>query len=118
MKKYLMIFLFLGLTGCQSTKEIYYWDHYTESNYDYAVNPSPETKQEYQKTLLKIIKVSEKKDKRIPPGIYFELGVLSIKIGKIKEGMNYIEKEHELYPESEKLINFLVKQMKVKHDKI
>lgn len=116
MKKYLMIFLLLGLTGCQSTKSVYYWGNYTGSNYDYVVNPSRETTQQYKSTLLNIIKKSESKNKRVPPGIYFELGLLSIKNGKNTEGMNYIDKEKEIYPESEKLVQFLIKQMQVKHD--
>ena len=111
MKKYLLISLMLILTGCASNQSLYYWGNYQETNYAYSVEPSKKTLLAYQNTLLDIIQKSNEINKKVPPGIYFELGLVYTKTGKKKEGLSYIEKERELYPESKVVTLFFMQRM-------
>ena len=47
----------------------------------------------------------------VPPGLYAEYGYLLYKTGKQKDGLNFLKEEVKLYPESEKYISRIIKQL-------
>ena len=49
---------------------------------------------------METLKISEKKNKIVPPGVNAEYGYLLLKEGQENEGFAYLAKEIELYPES------------------
>lgn len=110
MKKLLQIGAVLLLTGCQTTDQIYYWGDYSQSVYEYNKNPSVSTTNEFRETLEDIIDTSNSENMKVPPGVYFELGYLNLKLNNSAKGMEYLNKEREIYPESEKVIATLIKQ--------
>ena len=114
MKKYVITLAFFMLTECVSNNGLYYWEDYTEVLYDYKVNPSNESQASYKESLVDIIDVSIDENKKIPPGIYFELGLVHLKEGNTSKGKEYIEKEKVNYPESSTVIQLLMQQMEAK----
>jgi len=54
--------------------------------------------------LLLIMKNSENKNLRVPPGVYCEYGFLLLKEGKTDEALSYFNLEEKTYPESGILI--------------
>ena len=109
MKKNNVIILALSLlmlAGCAaSNKELYYWGNYSSTLYAYTKEPSVKTMAAHHKELLNIITKSTKQRKAVPPGIYAELGHMSLKKGETTQANAYFQKELTLYPEASILIN-------------
>jgi hypothetical protein len=85
--------------GC-GPKPMFFWGNYSETLYDFKKNPSEKTLDVHKKSLLDIITESSKRNIMVPPGVYAEYGYLLLKEGKENEGLQYLSKEENLYPES------------------
>jgi len=87
--------------GCEpGQKTIYYWSEYSESLYKYKKTTSDTTRVQFKKTLADIINNAAKKNKKIPPGVCAEYGFFLMQDGKQTEGLQFMDKEMALYPES------------------
>jgi hypothetical protein len=97
-----IVFLaFALLAGCASTREkTFYWGEYSSTLYDWKKSPDEKTLEAHKKGLLLIMAESGKKNKKVPPGVYAEYGYLLLKEGNEVEGMELLDKETGLYPES------------------
>lgn len=103
--KYLVVLFCVIMVGCGSTKDAFYWGNYSSTLYQYKKNPDEKTLENHKKEIVKIIEYAAKKNKNVPPGVFAEYGYILIKEGKQKEGLEYLEKEIQLYPESKVLIS-------------
>ena len=101
----------LLLAGCAPQQQMYYWGDYSESLYSLKKNPSEESMAKHVGTLEAIIQNSQELDKRVPPGIYGELGYYLARQGNPKKAEKYFLKEEEVYPESKKLMTDLIAQL-------
>ena len=112
MKKIFLMTFVLLLSGCASTsRTVYYWGDYPASVYHYSIEPTKETGLAYKKSLEDVIEYSKNKNKKVAPGINFELGIVNLKAGNKTVGMKYVEEELQLYPESKKVVQMLIKRM-------
>jgi hypothetical protein len=91
---------FLGLGGCQPSPKPFYWGKYSSTLYDYKKNPSDTTLSLHKTMLLDIMSKAPEKKKLVPPGVYAEYGYILLKEGKETEGMEYLVKEEQAFPES------------------
>lgn len=98
-------------TSCSSPQTLYSWYDYEDATYQY----SKKTTDELQlKVLEQYQKVTDKqKGLRgvVPPGMYAEYGYLLYKNGKKDQGLGFLKKEIELYPESNTYISRIIKQL-------
>ena len=90
----------LFFAGCQP-QTLFFWGDYSKTLYAYKKDPNEKTLAEHKKSLTEILTQSASKRKRIPPGVYAELGYILIKEGKGQEGMECLDKEIALFPESQ-----------------
>lgn len=90
--------------SCTVNNSLYDWSNYNYVMYDYIKNPSEKSAENLKSTYLKIIK-NKGSRKTPPPGVCADLGYILIKEGQVEEGKKYLEKEIELYPESELFIS-------------
>jgi hypothetical protein len=95
---------FLGFVGCQPSSTLFYWGKYSSTLYEYKKNPSDTTLSIHKGTLLDIMKEAPEKKMLVPPGVYAEYGYLMLKEGKENEGMEYLAKEEQSFPESKVFI--------------
>jgi hypothetical protein len=102
------LILFAGLlallSGCVTTG-IYSWGNYSDSLYKTVTNPGPVRIATHQETLLRIIEQSDQWNRRVPPGIYYELGYLMYQDGHPEEAAAYFELEVAAYPEAAVFVN-------------
>jgi hypothetical protein len=91
---------FIGLVGCQPPPTLFYWGKYSSTLYNYKKNPSDTTLSTHKTTLLSIMKEAPEKKKLVPPGVYAEYGYILLKEGRESEGMEYLAKEEQSFPES------------------
>lgn len=101
----------LAISSCTTTKTLYSWHGYEDATCQYSKKSTEEL---HVKMLEEYKKVTDKqKGTRgvVPPGLYAEYGYQLYKGGKKEEGLSFLKKEIELYPESEKYISRIIKQL-------
>jgi len=110
MRKIIILFflLIIFISGCVQTS-IYYWGNYSDTLYKYKKAPSDDVLISHIKSIEKIIKQSEYLRKKVPPGIYCEYGYYFMIEENYVDAKKYFELEMEIYPESTKFINVLMK---------
>ncbi|MCX8655471.1 DUF4810 domain-containing protein [Gilliamella sp. B2840] len=109
-KQYITYLLFSGvlllLSGCQSSKTIYYWEGYQENLYNYNLSDKS-SHSEQIKALEKTIEKAKSANKPIPPGLHAHLGLLYTTVGNNNKAMEQFELEKSLFPESKNFIEFV-----------
>ena len=109
----LMIVLCIFLAGCSNVSPGgYYWGKYSYTYHDLLKNPSDSTRSAHEKTLRDIIKKSNEKNLRTPPGIHAELGHLLTQTGKDGQAQSHYQAEQRLYPESGIFLRRLLSEQK------
>jgi hypothetical protein len=103
------LFLFLSITGCATQEPMYYWGNYSSSLYKYKKQPNEENLKVHKACLINIIDESNKRNKKIPPGICCEYGYILLIEGNHKQALYYFEMEENNYPESKVFIDRLRK---------
>lgn len=86
----------LAMTACVPQKQ-YYWGNYSSALYDYYTDSTQLA--DYRQALVVIVQEGEA-ERRVPPGIYAELGYLELQAGNVAEAKRYFEREKERWPES------------------
>lgn len=102
----------MALTSC-STKEtaLYSWHKSEQATYQYIKRTTEETLTKAMEQYEKVLKSQKGSRKIAPPGINAEYGFLLCKAGKTKEGIALLKEEIKHYPESEKFIARIIKQL-------
>jgi hypothetical protein len=102
----------LALSSCVTQqKTLYSWYDYENATYQYSKRQTEEKQAKVLEQYRKLI--AKQKDVRgvVPPGLYGEYGYLLYKTGKKEEGLSFLKQEVTLYPESEKYISRIIKQL-------
>ena len=86
----------LIMAGCVQTTK-YNWGGYSQTLYDYHRDAT--TQADYQDALEKVI-ASEGPDRKVPPGIFAELGYLKLASGDADGAVALFEREKAAWPES------------------
>lgn len=100
----------LLLTGC-STPKLYSWYNSEDATYQYTKRATDATLTAAMEQYKKVLSLQKGVRKAVPPGINAEYGYLLCKAGKKDEGLALLKEEMRLYPESEKFISRIVKQL-------
>lgn len=112
MKKiFITLTVILAMASCTTTTTLYSWHDYEDATYQYSKKQTDELQ---VKVLDQYLKMTEKqKGTRgvVPPGLYAEYGYMLYMTGKKEEGLNFLKKEIQLYPESETYISRIIKQL-------
>lgn len=101
----------LLLSSCTISQPLYSWYDYESITYQYSKSGS---EQQQAKVLEQYAKMLQKQNGSrgvVPPGLNAEYGFLLCKTGKKQEGLTYLQEEIKLYPESEKYISRIIKQL-------
>ncbi len=112
---FVVFLLIVSSIGC-APKQMYYWGNYSDTLYAYKKNSNDETLLKHMQELNKIVKESNKSNRRVPPGVYGELGYLYLKTNKTKEAIEYFKLEKQLYPESTILMDRLIQKSEASID--
>ena len=110
-KLFIAVALAFSFGSCTTTNSLYSWYDYEGITYQYSKRQTEELKDKVLMQYQKLIKGQKATRGVVPPGMYAEYGYLLYKIGKKEEGIEFLKQEMELYPESEKYISRIVKQL-------
>lgn len=113
MKKILLMVLgTFALTSCMTTtKSLYSWYDYEDASYEYNKRQTDELQVKLLEQYKKITEKQRGTRGVVPPGLYAEYGYLLYKTGKKDQGLTFMKQEIAAYPESEKYISRIIKQL-------
>lgn len=112
MKKLFILVAAIVLTAsCSSTSSLYSWYDSENATYQYTKKLTEDKLTEAMAQYEKVLKKQKGMRKVVPPGANAEYGYLLYKAGKKTEGIALLKEEIRLYPESEKFISRIVKQL-------
>lgn len=111
MKKSLIFVLTLFLSGCASHQ--YVWNDYDEDLEEYYGNPVD--KAPILKALKKTVERGEA-EHRMAPGLCAEYGYFLLETGDVAGALVYFEKEKTLWPESERFMDKMIRNVKGKKE--
>ena len=113
MKKILILsVLALAMGSCATApKTLYTWHDYADTTYEYSKRPTDELKVKVLEEYKMMVEKQNGVRGVVPPGMFAEYGYMLYKLGKTDEGMKYMRQEIDLYPESEKYISRIIKQL-------
>ena len=92
------------VSGCAPTTK-YNWDNYSQSLYDYQKDATAQAA--YQAALERII-TSDGPNRKVPPGIFAELGYLKLASGDSKGAIALFEREKSSWPESSLMMDKVI----------
>jgi hypothetical protein len=101
-------FTVLFLQGCAANRK-YAWGNYDSTLYRHYKNPQDKAKN--LDKLKEILEVAERED-RVPPGLYAEYGYALYETGNISEAIINFEKEKAKWPESNILMEKMIRNAK------
>ena len=110
-KLFFAIVAALALSSCNTTQSLYSWHDYEDATYQYRKKTTEELQVKMLEQYKKVIEKQKGTRGTIPPGLYAEYGYQLCKSGKQAEGLDFMKKEIALYPESEKYISRIIKQL-------
>lgn len=96
---------FLVACSFSGNYPLYYWGNYSYIVYDYYNGEGDLNK--HEEALLNIIRRANDLDLQVAPGIYAHLGMVRLKLGRGAEAQAAFLQEQQLYPESERFIQYL-----------
>lgn len=109
---WLLIIVIFGTVSCSSSTSLYSWYNYEDATYNYYKNPDEKKQEKMMNQYAKMLQNQKGTRKVVPPGLNAEYGFMLVKAGKKEEGLALLQKEIELYPESEKYISRIINQLK------
>ena len=110
-KKYLYLFLIpLFFSSC-ATSTLYNWGKYEKRTYKYFSHLSPSATDKLISFYRSNIVHPSGTRKVVAPGMYAEYGYLLLMQGKREIGIQMLENEVRLYPESEIFIKRILKSL-------
>jgi len=110
----ILIFLVAVVTCSCAAPKMYHWGDYSNSLYNSKKNPSDENLLKHKQVLEEIVKQSNEKSLRVPPGVYAELGYIYFRQNNGKEAERYFELEKQLYPESTVFMQRLIQSIEAR----
>lgn len=112
MKKFFILgTMALLVASCGSDKSLYSWYDYEDATYQYSKKQTDDLKAKMMEQYLKLINKQTGTRKVVPPGLYAEYGYALYMGGKKDEGLEFLKKEIQLYPESKNYISRIIKQL-------
>lgn len=103
--------ILLLATSCTTQKELYSWGGYEVRSYNYLKNNDEKATLALIESYRNIIDKQDGTRGVVPPGIYADYGLILIHADKAEEGKEMLLKETELYPESQKFIDRILKMI-------
>ena len=110
-KIFISIVCVMAMSSCSTQKSLYSWYDSEDASYTYTKRGTEKTLEEAMVQYKKVIEKQKGVRKVVPPGVNAEYGFLLYKAGKKEEGLALLKAEIKAYPESEKFISKIIKQL-------
>ena len=112
LKTHTLIGFLVVLSGCATSKPMYYWGEYEDLVYSMYVEPGEADPGTQVIKLTEDIQKAHDSGLNVPPGVHAHLGYMQYLQGNTSLGLHEFEVEKELYPESAIFIDGLLERLK------
>lgn len=101
----------MAMASCQTQQSLYSWYDSQDATYTYTKRNTDETLAKAMAQYEKVISKQNGLRNTVPPGVNAEYGYLLYKAGKKEQGLALLRAEIAAYPESERFISRIIKQL-------
>lgn len=101
----------LAFASCSTVNPLYSWYNYENITYQYNKKGTDELQAEVLELYQRMVGYPNGSRGVVPPGLYAEYGYMLYRTGKKEEGLSFLKEEIKVYPESEKYISRIIKQL-------
>lgn len=118
-KSLLLVGAGLGLllgSGCATKESIYAWGSYEEQLYLMYKKPEQAAAEAQIERLEADLELARAEDKPLPPGMRAHMGFMYFQLGRYDEAKQAFEAEKVAFPESSRLMDRFIDQLKPKSD--
>ncbi|MFA6831600.1 MAG: DUF4810 domain-containing protein [Bacteroidaceae bacterium] len=105
------LLVLITLSSCATQTNLYSWANYSDDVYTYYKKQTPASLENLTKTYQNLLEHQRGTRGVTPPGTYVEYGYLLCLQGQKQEGMEMINKEKELYPESTTFVDRILSSL-------
>lgn len=109
MRNLIAVLCILVLSGCATTTRQYEWGEYEDMLYGGYKDPAK--MEALMVGLESQIKLLEAGGKKVPPGLYAEVGTLYLQKGSQAEAIAMYGRERDAWPESKGLMDALIRNL-------
>ncbi|WP_430812870.1 MULTISPECIES: DUF4810 domain-containing protein [unclassified Carboxylicivirga] len=112
MNKVLLALSLIAVVASCAPSRLYYWGQYDQATYQHNKKQTEETKADLLLVFEDIIENKHKGTRgEVPPGVYADYGYMLIMDGQIGKGKEMLDKELALYPESKKIVEYILNKI-------
>lgn len=103
----------VALASCTPSGDLplYSWYGYADAQYQYVNKPSAEAREKLRCEYINMWVGQKAQRKVVPPGLSADYGLLLYREGNREDGLSYLRKEAELYPEAKTYVERLIKKL-------
>lgn len=112
MTRTLFAVLLLGMlaTGCATNNTLYNWGNYENNLFNYY--DKPELQEAIVASQIEFLRELENSGKRPAPGLFAEAGTFLLLEGDREGAIEFYQKEHDAWPESQPMMSVLITNLK------
>lgn len=105
----IVLVLLLLISACSKPNQLYNYGDYSDSYYEHKKKVTPETELALIESIENVIDGTDKSiSKRVPPGMFANLGYLHLQKGDSQKAIDLFRKEKSTYPESSHFMESLI----------
>jgi hypothetical protein len=98
------------LCGCSNhNPHLYHWGAYPSATYAY-LRGDKTTAEEQLDALLQTLSQARERERRVPPGLHAQIGLVYARMGNSQLARKHWEQEKALFPASTEFINFIMEK--------
>jgi len=112
MTRSLLVLAVLVITGCTSSKSLYYWGSYEPILLDMYTAPGEADTLTQIEKLTNTIQRAQSQGMQVPPGLYAHLGMVYAQAGNPGLAIEAFNEEKNRYPESAHFIDGMLERAK------
>lgn len=110
MKIVALLLISLIFFACSQSSYLYYYGDSSHRYYKAIKNADTKSISDYKISLEKVFTRSAERGLKVPPGLYCDYAMLMIQENKPIDAEIYFNKEKANWPESQKMVDFLMQQ--------
>lgn len=106
----LLLSVCMVLAGCASSNTLYNWGNYENNLFNYY--DKPELRESIAANQIAFLRELENSGKVPAPGLFAEAGTFLLLQGDVKGAVEFYQKEHDAWPESQLMMSALITNLK------
>lgn len=109
-RSFVLVVFILLTTGCATSNTLYDWGNYEDNLFNYYHKPA--LQEAVVLDHLELLSKLERNNRTPAPGLLAEAGTLLLLQGETQKAIEFYQKEHDTWPESQAMMSALIANLK------